>query len=124
VSLLSKKAELIFFRIFFTKNHIFKSASKFGKNATAILQNATRCTLKKFGPILKLYLGGDTGCKIFPFFFPNWIAMRTLMRTVNFGKNLRLSQIQPIKTAGIKSIQFGKLEGKNLTPCIFVSQKS
>jgi hypothetical protein len=40
--------------------------------------------------------------------------MRTLMRTINFGKNLRLSQIQPIKTAEIKSIQFGK----NLTPYI------
>jgi hypothetical protein len=44
---------------FFLKNHIFNSASKFRKNATAILQNATRCTLKKFGPILKLNLGGD-----------------------------------------------------------------
>ena len=38
------------------------------------------------------------------------------MRTVNFGKNLRLSQIQPIKTAGIKSIQFGKKKGKTLHP--------
>jgi hypothetical protein len=35
------------------------SASKFGKNATAILQNATRCTLKNFGPLLKINLGGD-----------------------------------------------------------------
>jgi hypothetical protein len=30
------------------------------------------------------------------------------MRTINFGKNLRLSQIQPIKTAEIRSIQLGK----------------
>jgi hypothetical protein len=35
---------------------------------------------------------------------------------VNFGKNLRLSQIQPIKTSGIKSIQFGKKKGKTLHP--------
>jgi hypothetical protein len=58
----------------------------------------------------------STGCKIFPFFFPNWRAMRTLMRTINSGKNLRLSQIQPIKTAEIKSIQFGKKKGKTLHP--------
>ena len=47
-----------------------------------------------------------TGCKIFHLFFPNWRAMRMLIKTINFGKNLRLSQIQPIKTAEIKFIQF------------------
>jgi hypothetical protein len=35
-----------------------------------------------------------------------------------FGKNLRLSQIQPIKTAGIKSFQFGKQKGKTLHPVL------
>jgi hypothetical protein len=40
-------------------NHIFKSASKYEKNATETLQNATRYNLKKNGPILKLNLGGD-----------------------------------------------------------------
>ena len=38
------------------------------------------------------------------------------MRTINFGKNLRLSQIQPIKTAEFKFIQFGKKKGKTLHP--------
>jgi hypothetical protein len=38
------------------------------------------------------------------------------MKTINFGKNLRLSQIQPIKTAEIKSIQFGKKKVKPLHP--------
>jgi hypothetical protein len=42
--------------------------------------------------------------------------MRTLMKTINFGKNLRLFQIQPIKTAEIKSIKFGKKKGKTLQP--------
>jgi hypothetical protein len=42
--------------------------------------------------------------------------MRTLMKTINFGKNLRLSEIQPIKTAEIKSIQFEKKKGKTLHP--------
>jgi hypothetical protein len=37
---------------------------------------------------------------------------------VNFGKNLRLSQIQPIKTSGIKCIQFGKKKGKTLHPVV------
>jgi hypothetical protein len=60
-----------------------------------------------------------TGCQIFPFFFPNWRAMRTLMKTIKFGKNLRLSQIQPIKTAEIKSIQFRKKKGKTLHPVYF-----
>jgi hypothetical protein len=38
------------------------------------------------------------------------------MRTINFGKNQRISQIQPIKTAELKSIQFGKKKGKPLHP--------
>jgi hypothetical protein len=36
------------------------------------------------------------------------------MRTINFVKNLRLSQIQQIKTAEFKFKQFGKKEGKTL----------
>jgi hypothetical protein len=58
-----EKIEALFFSEFFfendPKNHIFKSASKYGNNATETLQNATRCNLKNFGPILKLNLGGD-----------------------------------------------------------------
>jgi hypothetical protein len=61
----------------------------------------------------------NTGCKIFPFFFPNWRAMRTLMKTINFGRNLRLSQIQPIKTAEIKSIQFEKKKRKTLNSVFY-----
>jgi hypothetical protein len=46
-------------------------------------------------------------------------ALASLMKTINFGKNLRLSQIQPIKTAEIRSIQFGIKKEKTLHPvCI------
>ena len=38
------------------------------------------------------------------------------MRTINFGKNLRLSQIKPIKTAEFKFYQFGKKKVKILHP--------
>jgi hypothetical protein len=57
----------------------------------------------------------NTGRKIFTFFFPNWLNCYPLMRTINFGKNLRLFQIQPIKTAEFKFIQFGKKREKPYT---------
>jgi hypothetical protein len=53
-----------------------------------------------------------TGCKI----FPNWRAMRKLMRTIHFGKNLRLSQIQPIKTAESQIYPILKKKVKALHP--------
>jgi hypothetical protein len=56
------------------------------------------------------------GVRFFPFFFPNCINCYPLMRTINFGKNLRLSQIQPITTAEFKFMQFGKKKGKTLHP--------
>jgi hypothetical protein len=52
-----EKWKQVLFGIF--SKMIFKSGSKYGENATTTLENATRCNLKKFGPILKLNLGGD-----------------------------------------------------------------
>jgi hypothetical protein len=37
------------------------------------------------------------------------------MRTINFGKNQRLFQIKPIKTADFRFLQFGKNKGKRHT---------
>jgi hypothetical protein len=49
-------------------------------------------------------------------FFPNCINCYPLMRTIYFRKNLRLSQIKPIKTAEFKLMQFRKKKGKTLHP--------
>jgi hypothetical protein len=43
------------------------------------------------------------------------------MRTINFGKNLRLSQIQPIKTAEFQIYPIWKKKGKTLHPVLFYS---
>jgi hypothetical protein len=43
----------------FCSSSYFQVCIEIWKNATAILQNATRCTLKNVGSILKLNLGGD-----------------------------------------------------------------
>jgi hypothetical protein len=46
------------------------------------------------------------------------------MRTINFGENLRLSQIKPIKTAEFKFMRFGKKKGKTLHPVYKYSYSS
>ena len=38
------------------------------------------------------------------------------MRTINFGKYLRLFQIKPIKTAEFRFMQIGKKKAKTLHP--------
>jgi hypothetical protein len=44
------------------------------------------------------------------------------MRTINFGKNLRLFQIKPIKTAEFRFMQFGKKKGETLHPVYIQNQ--
>jgi hypothetical protein len=39
------------------------------------------------------------------------------MRTINFGKYLRLFQIEPIKTVEFKILQIGKKKEKTVTCC-------
>ena len=56
-----------------------------------------------------------TGCKIFPFFFPNWLHLISAILIGWILENLRLSQIQPIKTAEIRCNQFGKRREKSYT---------
>ena len=43
------------------------------------------------------------------------------MRTINFGKYLRLFQIEPIKTVEIRFVQIGKIGAKILhtVQCVF-----
>jgi hypothetical protein len=52
----------------------------------------------------------------FSFFFSIFINCYPPMRTINFGKNRRLFQIKPIKTAEFRFMQFGKKKGKTLHP--------
>ena len=56
----------------------------------------------------------STVCKVFAPFFPICITCYTPMRTINFGKYLRLFQIKPIKTVEFRFMQIGKKGAKIL----------
>ena len=60
------------------------------------------------------YFEVSTVCNIFALFFPIWITCYPSMRTINFGKYLRLFQIEPIKTVEIRFVQIGKIGAKIL----------
>jgi hypothetical protein len=55
-----------------------------------------------------------TVCNIFAPFFPIWITRYPPIRTINFGKYLRLFQIKPIETVKFRFIQIGKKRAKIL----------
>jgi hypothetical protein len=56
----------------------------------------------------------STVCMIYVTFFPIRITCYPPMRTINFGKYLRLFQIKPIKSVEFRFIQIGKKEAKIL----------
>ena len=60
-----------------------------------------------------------TVCNIFTPIFPIWITCYSPMRTINFGKYLRLFQIKPIKTVEFRFIQIGKMGAKMLQTVLF-----
>ena len=54
---------------------------------------------------------------VFAFFIPICITCYPPLKTINFGKYLRLFQIKPIKTMEFRFMQIGKKESKNETYC-------
>ena len=55
-----------------------------------------------------------TVCNIVAQFFPIWITCYPPMRSINFGKYLRLFQIEPIKMMEFRFNQIGKIGAKML----------
>ena len=53
-----------------------------------------------------------TVCHVFAFFFQICITCYPLIRTINFGKYLRLFQIKPIKTLEFRFMQIEKRRQK------------